>query len=566
MASEHAVESVDATPPWRRLGRGTVVPILLLLGLLFVLGQLHVDLAQGYTAPRVVADERGGYAFWDEGGSEPTFCLRHTEDGQTWTRKRRVPGILAGVALGPEQVFALHAGGEEPGSWFCRVSSRKELEPLWTRTFSEPELGLHHPRHMARVGEQVHVFGTDRGGALRAVRVAKGQQLLPVAAQLPAAAVAPLSSDVAPPAPDKVPPPVAFASAEEDESSTVLAWRVLVDPAQGRQGKGELRWARFDGSAFGPIGRAPEDLAAFALVKTTGFGGPDARVLLLGVPPGDSEPRVKVWALGPDGFEPRSEVLDYPREGFGQAGLASISLAELRGRLIVLAQIGGAIRWRVRDEQGRWGPWEDFARLPAEQRAVVYGWFGSVLLLCGALVWHGGRMWRDRRRRGLAARAGAAAPAVQAEPVHASLLERGLAFGVDLLLLTGLASLLLGPLGPLLGAEELERSDARRQLSLAVLALAGGLGWLAAWEGLARRTPGKWLIGLEVADQDGGRPATWALVLRNLFRIELLLPPQWLAGLVTLTVMLVTPRHQRPGDLVARTVVVRSGGRAPAAA
>jgi uncharacterized RDD family membrane protein YckC len=102
-----------------------------------------------------------------------------------------------------------------------------------------------------------------------------------------------------------------------------------------------------------------------------------------------------------------------------------------------------------------------------------------------------------------------------------------------------------------------EHGDPRLQLSLLVLLLVGLMAWLTLWEGAFRRTPGKWLLGLEVQDQDGGRPSATALLVRNLFRIELLLPPLWLAGLVTLTVMLLTPRHQRPGDLLARTVVVR---------
>ena len=43
------------TPDWSRFGRSTAVPILLLVGLLAILGHLHIDLAHGYTAPRVVA-------------------------------------------------------------------------------------------------------------------------------------------------------------------------------------------------------------------------------------------------------------------------------------------------------------------------------------------------------------------------------------------------------------------------------------------------------------------------------------------------------------------------------
>lgn len=559
-----AVETVETTPPWRRLGRGTVVPILLLLGLLFVLGQLHVDLAQGYTAPRLIADGRGAYAFWDEGGREPFFCLREAKDGEGFGRKARIPGVLGGAALAGEHLVALFAGTSDE-RWFYSVYERKHLDRLWSGDFADPELGLPNPRHLATVGSEVYALGTDRRGALKAARLGSELRLVPCDPTLPGAGVPPRAAEAAPgtPAePDQVPPPASWASGADGEG-VVVAWRVLRDPAAGRQGAGEVRWTRFDGKSFAPLRAAPEDLSAFTLVRTTGFGSAESRLLLLGVAQSDKEPRLRAWALstaagGEPAFQALAETVDYPREGFtGSAGLASLAAGELPAgagaappRLVLLAQIGGAIRWRVREGE-RWGAWEDFARLPAEQRAVVYGWFGAVLALCAALIVQG---LRGLQRRGRPPReaTGAARPA---RADAATLLERGLAFTTDGLLVLGLASLL--PPFQALAQGDRGLADPRLQLSLLVLFLVGMLGWLAIWEGVLCRTPGKWLLGLEVQDQDGGRPSAASLLVRNLFRIELLLPPVWLAGLVTLTVMLLTPRHQRPGDILARTVVVR---------
>ena len=588
MATE-AVESVETTPPWRRVGRGTVVPILLMLGLLFVLGQLHVDLAQGYTAPRLVVDAQGGYAFWDEGGREPTFCLRETRPPpQLMGPKRRSPGVLASAALSREHLVALLVGSDER-SWFYSIYERKNLERIWTGTFSDPDLRLVHPRHLAGLDGEVFVFGTDKEGALRVARLGSTHQLVPVDASIPGAALPPPDpqggGEKPAPAADggsadgglaagplQVPPPVSFASLIDDQGRLVLVWRVLRDPAQGRQSAGEVRWARFDGQAFTPLSAGPKDLAALALCRATGFGSEAERPLLLGLAPNDNQPRIEVWALTEGGFQLQPETIDYPREGFaGQAGLAALAAAQLQSgpehapRLVVLAQIGGAIRWRVRDPQG-WGQWEDFARLPLEQRTVVYGWFGAVLTLCGTLVLQGlARLWRRRgppRPRGVARDAQAPASRSPAKDgaSAAGLLERALAFTTDGLLVL----MLCGAVPPFRQALiEGAEGDPRLQLSLLVLLLVALLAWLTAWEALLRRTPGKWLLGLEVQDVDGGPPPASALLVRNLLRIELLLPPVWLAGMLTLMVMLVTPRHQRPGDLLARTVVVRRAALAP---
>jgi len=97
-----------------------------------------------------------------------------------------------------------------------------------------------------------------------------------------------------------------------------------------------------------------------------------------------------------------------------------------------------------------------------------------------------------------------------------------------------------------------------------VLPLVVYFGYFLFLELLFRRTPGKAVTGLAVASTDLG-PATWKqLLLRNLVR-----PVDALGGLsisagtafylwgaVGVVVALFTSRHQRLGDLIARTVVI----------
>lgn len=67
------------------------------------------------------------------------------------------------------------------------------------------------------------------------------------------------------------------------------------------------------------------------------------------------------------------------------------------------------------------------------------------------------------------------------------------------------------------------------------------------------QTPGKRWMGLRVLDLEGSPPVFSAVALRNLLRIVDMLPVFYLLGH---TVLFATPRRQRIGDLIARTVVV----------
>lgn len=70
------------------------------------------------------------------------------------------------------------------------------------------------------------------------------------------------------------------------------------------------------------------------------------------------------------------------------------------------------------------------------------------------------------------------------------------------------------------------------------------------------RSPGKALFGLRVLRLDGGRPDLAMATTRSLM---LLLDWLWSLGLLGLTLVLITRRRQRLGDLLAGTVVTRDG-------
>ncbi|MDX6644821.1 MAG: hypothetical protein QOK40_548 [Miltoncostaeaceae bacterium] len=72
---------------------------------------------------------------------------------------------------------------------------------------------------------------------------------------------------------------------------------------------------------------------------------------------------------------------------------------------------------------------------------------------------------------------------------------------------------------------------------------------------LAGASVGKMLVGVRVATEEGGRPAPWQVIVRNLLRPIDFLPVVYLIGY--LVAMASGPsRRQRIGDRVARTLVV----------
>ena len=92
-------------------------------------------------------------------------------------------------------------------------------------------------------------------------------------------------------------------------------------------------------------------------------------------------------------------------------------------------------------------------------------------------------------------------------------------------------------------------------LAYAAFFTLGALAYFTACEVAFARTPGKAWVGLEVQDIAGGR-APWSAVLyRNLFRIELLLPPPNVLGALALLILVFSRHRQRPGDWVACTAV-----------
>jgi uncharacterized RDD family membrane protein YckC len=90
--------------------------------------------------------------------------------------------------------------------------------------------------------------------------------------------------------------------------------------------------------------------------------------------------------------------------------------------------------------------------------------------------------------------------------------------------------------------------------ALVLLAFLVSYGYFVVFEALWQgQTPGKRLVGLRVIGVTGRPIGVYEAVIRNLLRLVDQLPGIYVVGILA---VLLTPRHQRLGDLAAATVVV----------
>jgi uncharacterized RDD family membrane protein YckC len=101
-------------------------------------------------------------------------------------------------------------------------------------------------------------------------------------------------------------------------------------------------------------------------------------------------------------------------------------------------------------------------------------------------------------------------------------------------------------------------TSTRLYLSIGVISLSGFLlilGYFVLFESLnAGRSPGKAMTGLRVVLVTGGPVGARASLLRNVARFADWLPSWYIVGAI---LILVTSNHQRLGDMLAGTLVVR---------
>ncbi len=593
---------------------GAFLPLVLLVCVALIVGFLNLSLVEPYTSPRVAADDQGAYVFYDTAErtnpSEHAFLLRRTQDGDHFDKAQRSDGQLrSATILSDEHLACLFP------EFFSVYSRVRGLDREWSGSAAVADLGF-EAAHLARRAGRVHAFGTmTKDGALRAARLESEprgaraawnlvaqETRVERAAEPPGPAVVERGDEANP----TVPPPVAWASAEEQGGHLALFFRVQKPRPRGSRGMGEptpgnVRLVRFDGTAFlgSEAVTLEEDLSAFAAVSVVSSGATAAlttRVHVFGVRRGDEEARILEFVL--EGSKLRQvDAIPYKKGGFFEDRPAqALAAFSQKGRTALLAQVGGSVR-AILKKDGRWGEWGDVARMPIEALALVYFYLGSLLALGAVMIVAG--LWALRKRLGragsrdldeataerlvaeaLGAGTGSgerdapqasrtpASPPVEPQdpsendaPIH----DRLVAFLIDFAIVVGILWIARSSF-----QFDLVKPGEDPTRNFAVMAWCGVvlLAYLTLTEAIFGRTPGKRLLGLEIKTLDGKDAPLVARLYRNLFRVEIIFlatmipspaggEQRFFVPLMAIAVMLGTPRAQRPGDVIAGTVVQR---------
>ncbi|HZV01790.1 MAG TPA: RDD family protein [Planctomycetota bacterium] len=582
-------------------------PLVTLLLVLVVVGCLNTSLVEPYTQPRTAGDDGAVYLFYDAaertGSTERTFLLRRTTDGRHFEKAQRVEGTLLSAAVLSDE----HLVGLFP-EFFSVYARARGLERESSAAASPDALGF-EARHLARLDGKLYAFGTQpKDGSLRVARIdgIPGEpdwRLVPLEARIERAAEPPGAevADRAEDAPQTIPAPVAWTSADAGDGTLSLFFRVARPRARtGEVPKGEVRLVRFDGTAF--VGSSftslEEDYPAIAATALPAEEAPvGTEVHLFAAKRDDPAPTPGEGLIRDLVFSGArchaAPPVAYKKGGFFEDRPTSALAAILeKGRVLLFAQVGGTIRVAVK-ESGRWGEWSYVARMPTEAMALVYFYLGALFLLgvvmtVAALVALKDRLTRHANLgmdeatadRLISEALGKEAPRSPERPKTRSALEeedaaendapihdRLVAFLIDLGIVVGIL-LAVHAVFPL-DITPKPGEDPTLQLAMRAWCIVAFLAYTTLCEVIFGRTPGKRLFGLEIKTTDGKDPGLLALLYRNLLRIEVIFfvtavhiptmpePLRFIGPIIGMAVTLATPRAQRPGDLVAGTVVQR---------
>jgi uncharacterized RDD family membrane protein YckC len=216
-------------------------------------------------------------------------------------------------------------------------------------------------------------------------------------------------------------------------------------------------------------------------------------------------------------------------------GVVESSASLLRGEIFLCIRADDEIG--VARFAGGSGKFERVVRMPLSARIALWGWAGSILSICAALVFFGVLL---ARKSGL--------EVVPAQAAHepAPTLRRFLAFAIDLGVMLTFFLIASAPMANQSNYSLLELLGIDHPLILRFLAL----GYLALPEALFGQTVGKRVMGIIVSTEEGKKVTLWSAVLRNLFKLIYFLV------IVEAVVALHTRRAQRLGDMTAGTVVL----------
>jgi len=460
--------------------------------------------------------------------------------------KGEVTLLTATRAFGQPQSFSLFRGGKKLGS-FSGAPTALVPEPdgrltiFLDRSCSTYNARLERVRFTAlpsgqpvssilaaaRIDSKLHVLGaTEKGlvlGQLTETGLTFSKQVLPV--------------------------PVARmrrARLIEHDGKPWVVWVEQAKRTNTRQPpRSLLRYARIEENRLKPVGKLELDGVLFGLCAIPGKAG--QTLLFISRRVGKTKPVEWLAFDGKRLTAPRQILYQLPLTIRGPVlGLAVVRFEHQQKTRLYLARIG-SLEWIETGQLERkdWGQTQLISGLGPTGRSAVAVYFGLLCFTSLLLIGSGVTLFRRRPDR-----IHVAPPfRLTSQQTPAPLWLRSSAYLIDLLLLLPVVWVASDAMFGADPVELLNVADAR-QLAFHLLWQAIQVPYFLLCEWSFGTSAGKALFGLRISRHDGQRPDFQALLMRNLSRF---IDAAFMVGLLP---MLITPLHQRFGDIWADTMVV----------
>ena len=282
-----------------------------------------------------------------------------------------------------------------------------------------------------------------------------------------------------------------------------------------------------------------EDKGAIKCLVQTRFKGADAA---------ETKGRMQIWMITPDGKATLAETI-HPEKS--AAGLFSFIAAEhfvWDNREYILRSNWQKFELWKRNPAGTW-ELSPVGTTGLPVFALEHKLIGA-LGFCGLVILLGALLGFQRRRHALTLMR-----ALQVSDLNAPIASRAGAYLLDMATVVGLT---IGVSQIFFDHNNEIAAAANGLLSFPSTALLiCFMTYYTLTEWLLGATLGKFVMGLRVVSDDGTRPAFWAAFVRNAVGV---LERQPMMLIVSFPMVMFSPRRQRLGDLLSRTIVVQKEG------
>ncbi|MEI6233605.1 MAG: RDD family protein [Planctomycetota bacterium] len=258
--------------------------------------------------------------------------------------------------------------------------------------------------------------------------------------------------------------------------------------------------------------------------------------------------RMEIWTISPEGKAKLAETIKSPSKSIGLFSYIAAERFMWGNREYILRSNWQRFEVWKRTDSGAWELMQHAtAGLPVYSlERKLFGALG----FCACVVLFGALLGFLRRRHALTLLRN-----LQPGDLNAPLASRAGAYLIDMLIVIALA-IGASQIIPEQISDEYSVQLGNAAIPLSAIAVCF-MVYFTLTEWLLGATLGKFVMGLRVVSDNGMRPTFWAAAVRNTVG---LLERQPMMIIVSFPMVVFSPRRQRLGDLLSRTIVVQKQG------